>query len=112
MSAFYVIAGFNHFRTPDFYMPMMPPFLPVPSVLILISGLAEMILGLALLWPRLRKRAAWGIIILLVAIFPANVYMFATEGAGFDVPYWILVARLPFQFVFVAWAYFYTRIEI
>ena len=112
MALFYVIAGFNHFRNPDFYMPMMPPFLPVPFTLIILSGVAEMGLGILLLWKKTQRKAAWGIIILLIAIFPANVYMLTTNGAGFDVPYWVLVARLPFQLVFIAWAYLYTRSEV
>ena len=111
MAAFYVLAGVMHFRRPDYYMPMMPPYLPWHPALIFLSGLAEVVLGVAVLIPSLRERAAWGIILLLIAIFPANVHIAlhnvpvfgATEGAGI----WNWV-RLPLQAVLILWAWWYT----
>lgn len=110
--AFYVFAGVNHFRVPDVYLPMMPPYLPGHAELIFWSGVAEVSCGLGLLLPQTRKLAAWGTIALLVAIFPANIHVAlhnvplfgAAEGAG--IANWI---RLPFQFVFMAGAWWYTR---
>jgi uncharacterized membrane protein len=112
MSAFYVAAGTMHFAVPMAYLPMMPPYLPAHLPLIYLSGLAEVGLGLAVLFPRLRPLAAWGLIALLVAIFPANIHIAlhdvpvfgASEGAGI----WNWV-RLPFQGVLIAWAWWYTR---
>ena len=92
----------------------MPPNLPEPELLNVISGLAEIVLGVFLLDPRTRALAAWGTIALLVAVFPANVYA-ATANVGADGPgtgagvgNWI---RLPFQIVFIAWAWWYTGPE-
>ena len=112
MGIFYLVAGSNHFRDPGFYLPMMPSYLPLHLQLIYLSGLAEVVLGVAVLVPRLRQVAAWGIILLLIAIFPANVHIAlhnvplggASEGAGI----WNWV-RLPFQGVLIAWAWWYTR---
>ena len=109
MAAFYVAAGLNHFRQPGFYKRIIPPILPWHDAINVISGLAEIALGLALLHPTLRPWAAWGVIALLVAIFPANVYHFTSGGAGMDIPRWVLLLRLPMQGALIAWAWKYTR---
>jgi uncharacterized membrane protein len=111
MGVFYVVAGLAHFMRPDFYLPMMPPWLPAHRELIFLSGVAEVLLGVAVLVPRLRRIAGWGIIALLIAIFPANLHIAlhdvpvfgATQGAGI----WNWV-RLPLQAVLIAWAWSYT----
>ena len=77
----YVVAGFNHLLNPELYVAIIPPGLPNPEWLNVISGLAEIVLGVFLLEPRVRFLAAWGIIALLIAIFPANVYV-ALENVG------------------------------
>jgi len=109
---FYVVAGANHFLQPDVYVPMMPPYLPWHRALIFVSGAAELGLGLAMLSPTLRPAAAWGLILLLIAIFPANLHIALHDvplfgnTEGFGVWNWV---RLPFQAVFIAWAWWYTR---
>jgi uncharacterized membrane protein len=112
MAMAYVFAGFNHLMNPAFYLAIMPPDLPNPEWLNLISGLAEIVLGVYLLAPRTRVLAAWGIIALLVAVFPANLYV-AFENVGVDGPGTGAGAanfiRLPFQGLFVVWAWWYTR---
>lgn len=116
MAFLYVLAGFNHLVNPDFYVAIIPPDLPNPEWLNLLSGLAEIVLGVFLLEPRLRALAAWGIIALLIAVFPANLYVASqnlggpdfSPGAGNAFANW---ARLPLQLVFVAWAWWYTRPE-
>jgi uncharacterized membrane protein len=100
---FFVAAGLNHFRLPAVYLSMMPRFLPWPAGLVLVSGWAEIIGGLGLLIPKVRRIAAWGLIALLVAVFPANVQI-ALHGV-LGLPAWLLWLRLPFQLVFVAWVY-------
>ena len=75
MAAIYVGAGINHFVNPVFYKNIMPPWLPWHYPLITISGVVEIVLGLLLLHRPIRKWAAWGIIVLLVAVLPANVQM-------------------------------------
>jgi len=112
MGAFYVFAGSAHFLRADAYLPMMPHYLPWHAQLVFLSGLAEVLCGLGVLFPPTRKLAAWGTIALLVAVFPANIHVAlhdvplfgATEGAG--ALNWI---RLPFQGVLIAWAWWYTR---
>jgi len=99
----FVAAGMNHFIAPRFYLPIMPPFLPWPLALIFISGVAEILGGIGVLIPSTRKLAGWGLIALLIAVFPANLYA-AFHGAG-SIPHWILWTRLPFQLVFIAWVY-------
>ena len=112
MVVFYVLAGANHFVQPDVYMPMMPPYLPWHRALIYISGAAELGLGFAMLLPALRPAAAWGLILLLIAIFPANLHIALYDvplfgnPKGFGVWNWV---RLPFQAVLIAWAWWYTR---
>ena len=111
-AAFYVWAGYAHFARPDFYLPMMPPYLPWHAELVFLSGVAEVMCGLGLLFPQTRKLAAWGTIALLIAVFPANIHVAvnnvavfgATEGPG-PIGY----IRLPFQLVLMAWAWWYTR---
>lgn len=110
MAVLYIVAGLNHFRMPEFYVSMMPPIFPEPHFLVLLSGVIEIALGAGLLIPRTRKLAAWGVIALLIAIFPANFYMFQERmGIFADVPEWVLILRLPFQLVLLAWAYVYTK---
>jgi len=116
MSFLYVIAGVMHFVVPDFYVQIVPPPLPFPLALVYLSGVAEVVLGVGLVFERTRRLAAWGIIALLVAIFPANVYMATSDvviqgapggiGDPSEAARW---GRLPFQVVFVLWAWWYTR---
>jgi uncharacterized membrane protein len=114
MGLFYVGGGIVHFVNPGFYLPMMPPYLPYHLELVYLSGLAEIVLGAAVLVPPTRRLAAWGIILLLIAIFPANLHIAmnnvpvfgATEGAG--VWNWV---RLPVQGVLIWWAWLYTRAD-
>jgi len=100
---FYLAAGFNHFRVPDFYLGLMPPALPYPRELILISGAAEILGGIGAAIPFTRRLAGWGLIALLLAVFPANIYAALHGFAGMSrLGLWI---RLPFQFLFIAWAW-------
>jgi uncharacterized membrane protein len=104
-------AGINHFRAPEPYVAMMPEVLPAPLALVYISGVAEIVGGLGLILPATRKLAAWGLILLLLAVFPANVNMAVNDLPLGDtqVPTWALWARLPLQLVGIAWAYWFTR---
>jgi uncharacterized membrane protein len=108
MAVFYIVAGLGHFRSPGMYLKIMPPWLPAPLLLVYISGVAEAVLGALLFFPSLQHWAAWGIVALLAAVFPANIYMFQRGGAAFGMPQWLLVARLPLQLVLMVWAYCYT----
>jgi uncharacterized membrane protein len=104
LSAFFIAAGLNHFRSPDVYVSMIPPWLPMPYALTVISGVCEVAGGIGVLVPSLRIAAGWGLIALLVAVFPANLHV-ALMGRmpGFSFSPVTLWLRLPFQAVLVAW---------
>lgn len=110
LAAFYVVAGVNHFISPDFYMQIMPPYLPWHLELVYLSGVAEIALGVAVLFPQTRVLAAWGIILLLIAVFPANLHQALNDvpidGESVGPMRWV---RLPFQALFIAWAWWHTR---
>ena len=109
MSGLYLVAGLNHFINPQFYRRIMPPALPAHDMLIWVSGVFELLLGM-LLWPmKTRRMAAWGLIILLVAIFPANVQMMLDYRAGGNKLLWMAVLRLPLQLLLIYWAYQFTK---
>lgn len=108
MAILYILAGLNHFRNPGMYIRIIPPFFKNPKLLNTVSGLAEVILGILLMLSFTTKYAAWGIIALLIAIFPANFYMFQNKKASFGLPKWILFVRLSLQIVLIVWAFQYT----
>ena len=113
LTIFMVGAGANHFVAPDTYVSMMPAVLPAPLALVYISGVAEMVGGLGLVLPATRKLAAWGLVALYVAVFPANLNMAINHlplGKS-EIPSWALWARLPLQGVLIAWAWWLTRAE-
>ncbi len=103
----FVAAGANHFLHTALYVRIMPPILPVPTALVYVSGVCEMGLG-ALLLTRWQRIAAWGLIALLIAVFPANLQMALHPGLFPQIPAAVQWARLPFQALFIAWAYAYT----
>jgi uncharacterized membrane protein len=105
------VAGANHFIVPATYLGMMPAELPAPLALVYISGVAEILGGLGLILPQTRKLAAWGLIALFVAVFPANLNMALNHLSlgTTHVPTWALWARLPLQGVLIAWAWWLTR---
>lgn len=107
MALLYILAGINHFRKPGMYIKIIPPVFKNPKLINILSGAAEIILGILLTLPFTKSFAAWGIIALLIAVFPANLYMFQNKKAGFGLPRWILFVRLPLQFVLIYWAYQY-----
>ncbi len=91
---FYVVAGMNHFINPDFYMKIMPPYLPWHAALVFVSGLAEVFLGVLLIIPRTTKLAAWGLMALLLAVFPANIYVYQHQDMLPGAPSWLHLAPL------------------
>lgn len=108
---FFVAGGVNHFVNPGFYENIMPPYLPWPQTLVIVSGVAEIVLGVGLLIPQTSRLAAWGIIALLIAVFPANIHMAVNSGLYPDIPFYLLLIRLPLQGLLVLWAFWYTRID-
>jgi uncharacterized membrane protein len=106
LSIFFIAAGVNHFLNPQPYLAMMPPALPFPEALNFISGAAEVLGGLGVLMHRFRRAAGVGLMILLLAIFPANIHVAMHGWAGVDLAPWVLWARLPFQVLFMVWVYY------
>lgn len=108
----FIIAGSNHFLNLDFYVAMMPPYLPYHLELVYISGVFEILGGIGFLIPRVRQWAGWGLILLLIAIFPANIQMAINPEQFADVtPAWALYLRLPLQFIVIDWVYWSITIE-
>ena len=109
LAAFFVVAGANHFRTPPLYLGMMPPWLPWPLALVYISGAAEILGGIGALVPFVRRFSGWGLIALLIVVFPANLHV-AMQGhmPGFDFSPLTLWLRLPMQLVLMAWVWWTT----
>ena len=106
LAVFFVLAGINHFISPKIYLGMMPPWLPAPEVANVVSGTAEIIGGLGLLFSQYRRIAGWGLIALLIAVFPANLHV-AQQGhmPGLNVSPLILWLRLPLQPGLIAWVW-------
>jgi uncharacterized membrane protein len=111
MAALFFFTGTDHLLHPARYVAMIPPALPAPVALTYISGFFELAGAIGLLIPRTRRWAAWGLVALLVAIFPANIYVaFAgTTVEGLPAGRWYYWVRLPIQFIFVAWAVWLAR---
>lgn len=110
LAAVFTFAGVMHFVIPRTYEAIMPPYLPAHHELVLISGVAEIVGGLAVLPPSTRNFARWWLLALLVAVFPANLHMAINpeDIRGFDpsrIPEWALWARLPGQFLFMFWVW-------
>lgn len=109
LCVFYVLAGMNHFIHPNFYLNIMPPWLPWHHFLVYLSGIFEIGLGCLILVPSLTRIAAWGLIALLIAVFPANIHMAINPQLYPEISPLALWLRLPLQAVFLAWAYWHTR---
>ena len=110
MSIFYAGVGIKHFTNPLWFVKIVPPVLPYKLALVYISGFFEILFGVLLLFPAFRYIAGWGLILLLIAVFPANIYLAQTNGAALNTTPLIAWGRLPFQFVFIAIAYWHTKL--
>lgn len=102
---FFVGGGINHFVNPDFYIRIMPPYLPWHRELVLLSGVFEVVLGLMVLFPRYMRLAGWGLIALLIAVSPANIHMAVNSHLYPEIPIVFHFIRLPLQLVFIAWVW-------
>ena len=112
MSLFYIMVGFQHFTDPDWFVKIMPPYLPMHYEAVYVSGVFEILLGAMLLFKQTRYIAAWGLILLLLAVYPANIYLAFNElpqkmiGISSFAASWI---RLPIQFIFIGLAYWHSK---
>lgn len=105
------IVGLLHFAVPDIFVRIVPSFLPYPLELVYISGVFEILGGIGLLVPTVSRAAAWGLIALFIAVFPANINMAVNHIHIDGIPDspWFQVIRLPCQAVLIAWAWWYTK---
>jgi uncharacterized membrane protein len=108
MAAFYVWAGVNHFARPDFYLNLMPAYIPLHTELVYLSGIVEIVLGVLVAIPRTAALAAWGIILMLIAFLPVHVHMLVNNHLYPEAPTSVLWLRFPIQALFILWAYWYT----
>jgi len=108
----FIIAGINHFINPDFYYPLIPPCIPYPEIINIISGFLEVILGAGLLFEQYRRKSAYGIIALLILFIPAHVHHIQMDGCVSDkicIPLWAAWVRLLLiQPLLIFWAWLYT----
>ena len=109
MALVYLAAGIYHFVNPWFYKKIMPGYLPYHMQLIYISGVFEILFALLLLPASTRVFAAWGVMALLIAVFPANIQMAINFWQKKNPYLWIALLRLPLQLVLIWWAYIYTK---
>ena len=113
MIAFYLAGGINHFRMPDFYLPLIPDYMGNKELLNILSGLAEIFLAIGLIIVRTRRWAVYGIIAMLIAFLPAHIW-FITEGGCLDpnglcVPVWVAWVRLVVVHPLLIWWAWYHR---
>jgi uncharacterized membrane protein len=101
----------RHFTDPDFFLAIMPDYLPFHQEAVYISGFFEILLGGMLLFQKSRKVAGWGLIVLLIAVFPANIYLAQNEAAqqAIDISQTAAIVRLPFQALFIGIAFWHQR---
>ncbi len=113
MGALYVVTGVGHFVLARAFEGIVPDYLPAHRALVMVSGVAEIAGGVGVLmaarYPAVGRAAAWGIVVLLVGVFPANVWMVQHPERFAGVPIWAMWGRLPLQLVLMWWAYRYTK---
>jgi uncharacterized membrane protein len=109
LAAFFINVGIDHFVNPTFYVNIMPAYLPLHLEAVYISGFFELLGGVCVLIPSLRSAAGWGLVALLIAVFPANIHMALNPDLFPEITLNLLYIRLVFQFIFIYWAYGATR---
>ena len=111
LSFLFINIGIDHFVNPDFYRNIMPAYLPMHTEAIYISGFFEILGGVAILFPKLRSMAGWGLVLLLIVVFPVNIHMAVNPNLFPDIPLSFLYIRLVLQFIIIYWTYFATQLS-
>jgi uncharacterized membrane protein len=111
LAVLFVFAGSLHFFVPQAYLRIVPPSLPAPLAIVYLSGIAEILGGIGLLFSATRQAAAWGLVILLIVVLPANIYMATAHLAapGIMGQSWAQWLRIPLQAPLIYWVWLYTR---
>lgn len=107
MAGIYILAGMMHFIRPKIYLRIMPRYLPNPKALVFMSGVAEILLGIGLLFSSTKVIALYGIIAMLTVFLLVHWYMLTNKKASMGLPRWALILRIPLQFGLMFWAYSY-----
>lgn len=110
MATLYIFAGLMHFIKPKTYLRIMPRYLPYPRFLVFLSGFIEIMLGIGLCFPSTKNMAISGIIGMLVIFLVVHYYMLSSKKAGAGIPFWLLLLRIPLQFVLIYWAFWYFQL--
>lgn len=106
----FILAGINHFRVPRMYQKIIPPYFENKKFWNNFSGFLEIIFGIGLLIPQTSIYSAWALVLLLIAVFPANWYMYKNDKASLGLSKTIRLVRLPLQLLLILWALYYTNI--
>ena len=111
MSLLYVIVGIKHFTNTEFFIAIVPPIINWKAEAVLISGVVEVMLGVLLLFKHTRKLAAWGLIFLLIAVFPSNIYLYISDYAReiVEISKDQALFRMPFQIPLLIIAYWHAK---
>lgn len=109
MATMYIVAGIFHFFKPKMYMRIIPKYLPSHRSLVYLSGIVEIVFGIALCFPKLKNWSIYGIICMLIVFLSVHFYMLSGEKASAGIPKWILILRIPLQFFLMYWAYWYLQ---
>lgn len=109
MVALYILAGVMHFVKPKAYMHIMPRYLTNQKALVYASGIAEILLGIGLCFDATRTSAIYGIIAMLIVFLLIHMHMLSGKNASAGIPKWVLILRIPLQFVLMYWAWWYLK---
>lgn len=110
MAITYIGAGIMHFVKPKMYMRILPGYLPGHKFLVNLSGLVEIVLGIALFFSMTKDVAIYSIIVMLTFFLPAHIHMLVDKKASMGLPKWMLIWRIPLQFALMYWAFWYLKI--
>ena len=113
LSFLYISVGVKHFTNPDFFLAIMPPYVPYHKFMVNLSGVLEIVFGLMMIFRKTRFYGCWGIIFLLIAVFPANIYLYNSEIAQ-NILYITkreALIRLPYQFTLLLFAFWHSKKE-
>ncbi|WP_224483341.1 DoxX family protein [Robertkochia aurantiaca] len=109
MAVVYILAGCLHFIKPQFYKGIIPSWLPAHKWLIILSGFAEILLGILLFFPETREMALYGIVLMLLSFLPVHWYMLRDKRFLKLAPRWVWVLRFLLQFLLIYWALVYVK---
>lgn len=112
ISLLYLVAGLYHFINPVFYLKIMPRYIPFHLFFVYATGVIEIVLGILVLIKKYQKKAAWLIVIMLIAFLPVHIQMLQDAWISLNIKFIVAALRLPFQFVLIWWAFKIFNLKI